>query len=179
MAKKQAANARKKSASSSPKRTPAARKAQSKTGARKTRKRKPAKAKKPAAPKRKPAKRNAATSPARRAKKKAAGGTKSAARKKSVQKSRKRLGRSKVAVDAKLDVLFQRDYQAREVFAFLRVETVRELVAHTPDEIIERMTRPLVQTVSRIRKALALSNRSLAGDEPFALEFLEQLSSGR
>jgi hypothetical protein len=93
--------------------------------------------------------------------------------------ARKRLGRPKVTADARLDVLFQKDYQAREVFAFLRVETIRELEEHAPREIIEQMTHPLVQTVDRIRKALALNNRSLARDEKFAVEFLNRLSTGR
>lgn len=97
-------------------------------------------------------------------------GKKTAARKK-----KKSLGRAKISADAKLDVVFQKDYQAREVFAFLRVATVRELEEHAPDEIIEQMTRPLVQTVNRIRKTLALANRSLAGDEKYALAFLAEL----
>jgi len=93
--------------------------------------------------------------------------------------ARQRLGRPKVTAHARLDVLFQKDYQAREVFAFLRVETIRELEEHAPQEIIEQMTHPLVQTVDRIRKALALNNRSLARDEKFAVEFLNRLITGR
>jgi hypothetical protein len=113
----------------------------------------------------------------RAVKKKPAAKRKTAAVKKP-RASRKRLGRPKVTADARLDVLFQKDYQAREVFAFLRVETIRELEEHAPQAIIEQMTRPLVQTVDRIRKALALNNRCLARDDKFAVEFLNRLTTG-
>jgi hypothetical protein len=88
------------------------------------------------------------------------------------------LGRVKVAADARLDLLFQKDYQAREVFDFLKVQTLRELEEHAPDEIIERLTGPLVQTVQRIRKTLALVHRHLAKDEKFAKTFLEEVAGG-
>ena len=78
-------------------------------------------------------------------------------------------------VDAKLHLVFQKDYQAREIFEFLRVETIRELEQFPPDDIIEKLTGPVVQTVGRIRKALALNNRCLAGDRKFALEFQAQM----
>ncbi|MEX2285693.1 MAG: hypothetical protein WD648_01310 [Planctomycetaceae bacterium] len=81
------------------------------------------------------------------------------------------LGRPRLPADARLDFVFQRDYQAREVFAFLGVQTIRELEEFSPDEIIRRLTGPMVQTVERIRKALALSNRSLLKDRDFALKF--------
>ena len=64
------------------------------------------------------------------------------------------------------------------MFAFLKVETVRDLEQHSPQDIIQQMTRPLAQTVDRIRKALAMNNRCLSGDIRFALEFLERLQSG-
>lgn len=150
-------------------------------------------AKKAARPAKKPARKKKAVKkkPARTAKKKSAAG-KSAARKKAAKKKKatakkkrpaakkaKSLGRAKIPADAKLDVVFQKDYQAREVFEFLQVTTVRELEQHAPDEIVERMTRPLVQTIARIRKSLALFNRCLAGDEKFALEFLKDWQKGR
>ena len=91
----------------------------------------------------------------------------------------KSLGRPRVTLDARLDVLFQRDYQAREVFDFLRITTVRELEERAPDEIIKELAGPLYQTVQRIRKTMALCNRSLAGDRDFALEFKQQSTSGR
>ena len=132
--------------------------------------------KKSAASRKKPAAKKAARKTA--VKKKPAAKRKSATVKKP-KAARQRLGRPKVTADARLDVLFQKDYQAREVFAFLRVETIRELEEHAPQEIIEQMARPLVQTVDRIRKALALNNRSLARDEKFAVEFLNRLITGR
>ena len=42
------------------------------------------------------------------------------------------LGRVKVSADARLDLLFQKDYQAREIFDFLKVQTLRELEQHRP-----------------------------------------------
>jgi hypothetical protein len=87
------------------------------------------------------------------------------------------LGRVKVSADARLDLLFQKDYQAREIFDFLKVQTLRELEQHAPDEIIERLTGPMVQTVQRIRKTLALVHRHLAKDEKFAKAFLAEVAS--
>ena len=109
------------------------------------------------------------------------------AKKKAARKSKatqrtgktKSLGRPRVTLDARLDLLFQKDYQAREVFNFIRITTVRELEEFAPDEIIKKLAGPLYQTVQRIRKTMALCNRSLAGDRDFALEFKKQLTSGR
>jgi hypothetical protein len=91
----------------------------------------------------------------------------------------KSLGRPRVTLDARLDLLFHKDYQAREVFDFLRITSVRELEAFAPDEIIKKLAGPLYQTVQRIRKTMALCNRSLANDRDFAHEFKQQLVSGR
>lgn len=88
------------------------------------------------------------------------------------------LGRVKVAADARLDLLFQKDYQAREIFDFLKVQTLRELEQHAPQQIIDLLTGPMVQTVQRIRKTLALVHRHLARDEKFAKEFLAEVSRG-
>ena len=85
------------------------------------------------------------------------------------------LGRPRATADSRLDQVFQKDYQAREVFEFLGVHTLRELEAFAPDEIIDKLTGPLLQTVQRIRKTLAMVNRSLANDRDFALEFKKQL----
>ena len=60
----------------------------------------------------------------------------------------KSLGRSRVLADAKLDQVFQKDYQAREIFEFLGLSTIRELEAYPAAEIIEKVTSPVVQTVS-------------------------------
>jgi len=81
------------------------------------------------------------------------------------------LGRPRVTAGGRLDQVFQKDYQAREVFDFLGVSTLRELESFAPDEIIDKLTSPMVQTVQRIRKTLAMVNRSLANDHEFALEF--------
>ena len=81
------------------------------------------------------------------------------------------LGRPMLTGDAELDHVFQKDYQAREIFGFLGIKTVKELEGYAPGEIIDRLTSPVVQTVERIRKTLAMANRSLAGDRAFAAEF--------
>ena len=44
-----------------------------------------------------------------------------------------------------------------------------------PDQIIRLLTGPMVQTVGRIRKGMAMCNRSLAGDKAFALEFKQKV----
>lgn len=85
------------------------------------------------------------------------------------------LGRPKVPGTAELDQMFLKDYEARQVFAFLGVRTVKELEEHPPEEIIQRLTSPVVRTVERIRKALAVNNRYLAGDQQFAVQFCEQI----
>ena len=103
---------------------------------------------------------------------------KKAAAKKRIGKT-KSLGRPRVTLDARLDLLFHKDYQAREVFDFLRITSVRELEKLAPDEIIKKLAGPLYQTVQRIRKTMALCNRSLSGDRDFAFEFKKQLTSGR
>jgi hypothetical protein len=80
-----------------------------------------------------------------------------------------------VPATAELDQMFLKDYEARQVFEFLGVKTVKDLEEHPPQEIIERLTGPLVQTVDRIRKALAVNNRYLAGDQQFAIQFCQQI----
>lgn len=144
---------------------------------------KPAKKKsgKKASKKKKPARKSAAKKKAAKKKsaKKSTGGKK--VKKSTRKKSRKKksLGRARVPGHSHLDDLFRKDVQAREVFEYLRVHTLKELEEHTPEEIIDRMTRPVVQTVDRIRKALALSNRCLKEDEEFALEFQNRVSGGK
>ena len=59
---------------------------------------------------------------------------------------------------------------------FLGIHTIRELEQFEPDELVRRLTSPAKQTVGRIRKILAMNNRSLEQDEAFALEFKERLS---
>ena len=106
---------------------------------------------------------------------------KNAGKKKATKKKKKSLGRGRIPGTSKVDLLFHKDFQARELCEFLRVETLKDLEEFTPDEIVERMTRPFVQTVNRIRKMLALNNRSLKDDQDFAREFQKSFSpkSGR
>lgn len=110
-------------------------------------------------PKQKPA-RKTAKAPKKTAKKSAA--------KRKPKAKKISLGRPTVTAEEKLFMLFHGDYEARQVFEFLRAETVGELEQFTPQEIIHRLSRPIRETVERIRTALAQKNRCLAGDEEFA-----------
>lgn len=112
------------------------------------------------------------------AKRKTTKTAKKTAKKKAARKPHS-LGRPRLPADAKLDLVFQKDYQAREIFAFLGVSTLRELEEFGPDEIIGRLTAPVVETVQRIRKALALNNRCLKNDRRFAREFQAAWKKGR
>ncbi|MBC7968496.1 MAG: hypothetical protein H7Z17_21530 [Fuerstia sp.] len=94
------------------------------------------------------------------------------------QPSRK-LGRSRIPIDAPLDVVFQNDIQAREAFMFLGIHSIRDLEQFNPDDLVLRLTGPAKLTVGRIRKILAMNNRCLSNDEEFALEFQELLSRPR
>ncbi|MGE0759280.1 MAG: hypothetical protein AB7O38_19840 [Pirellulaceae bacterium] len=98
----------------------------------------------------------------------------SAKRAKKLVSNARLMGPPRLPSDARLDFVFQKDYQAREVFHFLGVHTIRELEEFAPDDIIKRLTGPMVQTVERIRKVLAMSNRNLAKDRDFALKFKRQ-----
>jgi hypothetical protein len=135
-------------------------------------------AKKSSAPKKRSVKKPAARkNPSPKPAKKAA--TKKAATKPSARRKKSSgFGRVRVPVDARLDLVFQKDYQAREIFDFLQVQSIRELEQFAPDEILERLTGPMQQTVLRIRKTLALVNRHLARDEKFAKEFLREVLPG-
>jgi hypothetical protein len=111
--------------------------------------------------------------------------TKKAARAKSATKktaSKKRpkkisLGRPTVTAEEKLFMLFHQDFEARQVFQFLRAETVADLEQHSPQEIIHRLSRPIRETVDRIRAQLAARNRCLAGDEEFAAGYRRSAAS--
>src|SRR5438105_44104 len=80
------------------------------------------------------------------------------------------LGRPTVTAEEKLFMLFHEDYEARQVFQFLRAETVADLEQFSPHDIIHRLSRPIRETVDRIRTRLAARNRCLAGDKEFAAE---------
>lgn len=73
-------------------------------------------------------------------------------------------------------MLFHEDYHARQVFEFLRVETVAELEQYEPDRIFKLLTKPVRDTLNRIRTKLAERNRCLPGDEEFALEIKQRMS---
>lgn len=80
------------------------------------------------------------------------------------------LGRPTVSLEEKLFLLFKEDYHARQIFEFLRAETVRDLEELTPEEIVKRLSQPIRQSVQRIRLKLAAHNRCLRDDQEFALE---------
>ncbi|HLJ10785.1 MAG TPA: hypothetical protein VKU82_06330 [Planctomycetaceae bacterium] len=80
------------------------------------------------------------------------------------------LGRPKVTGDEDLDMLFKEDFHARQIFKFLDVATVKQLEQLSAGEILRRLSRPIKETVERIRRSLAERNRCLDGDEEFALE---------
>lgn len=96
-----------------------------------------------------------------------------AVKKKAKQKSPPKpptLGRPKVTGEELLYMLFKEDYHARQVFEFLRVNTVKELEQFSATEIIRRLSQPVRNTVERIRQTLANYNRCLADDMEYALE---------
>jgi len=96
--------------------------------------------------------------------------TKKMAAKKKTAKRKPSLGRPTVTAEEKLFMLFHEDYEARQVFEFLRAESVADLEKFSPHDIIHRLSRPIRETVNRIRTKLAERNRCLAGDEEFAVE---------
>ena len=83
------------------------------------------------------------------------------------------LGRPKVTGEELLFLLFKEDYPARQIFDFLRVERVRDLEQFSPQEIVKLLSRPITDTVQRIRRKLAEKNRSLKDDAAFVQEFQE------
>jgi len=91
--------------------------------------------------------------------------------KKSAAKRKPSLGRPTITAEEKLFMLFHEDYEARQVFEFLRAETVADLERFSPQEIIHRLSRPIRETVDRIRARLAERNRYLSADEKFAVEY--------
>ena len=86
------------------------------------------------------------------------------------------LGRPKVTGDELLYMLFKEDYHARQIFEFLKVNTVRELEQHTASEIFKRLSQPVRDAVERIRRTLAQYNRCLPGDKEYALEIRQESS---
>jgi hypothetical protein len=90
---------------------------------------------------------------------------------KSGSRAAPRVGRPKITGDEKLFLLFHENYHARQIFEFLRVETVRELEEFSPDEIIQLLSQPITYTVRQIREKLADKNRYLSGDAGFAVSY--------
>jgi hypothetical protein len=88
------------------------------------------------------------------------------------------LGRPKVTGDEDLDLLFKEDYHARQIFKFLSVSTVKQLEQFSAAEILRRLSRPIKETVERVRRSLAERNRCLEGDEDFALEHRAHVKDG-
>ncbi len=93
------------------------------------------------------------------------------------KKSEKKIGRSRIPVDAPLSVVFEHFPEAQDAFQLLQVQTIRELEEFEPDELVRRLTSPAKQTVGKIRKILAMNNRCLANDEAFAIEFQGTIAS--
>jgi hypothetical protein len=81
------------------------------------------------------------------------------------------IGRVLVSQEEKLYMLFHEDFHARQIFEFLRAETVKDLEQFTPQQIVKLLSQPIQQTVQRIRRRLAEKNRHLAGDEAFVVEY--------
>ena len=81
------------------------------------------------------------------------------------------LGRPLITQEEKLYMLFHDDYHSRQVFEFLRVQTVCDLEQFTPHQIIHLLSKPIRTTVDRIRQRLAKYKRSLRDDEQFAVEY--------
>ena len=85
------------------------------------------------------------------------------------------LGQPLVTQEEKLYMLFHDDYQARQVFEFLRVDIIKELEQFSPQQIVHMMSKPLRMTVDRIRERLAKYKRSLKDDEQFAADYLKKM----
>lgn len=92
---------------------------------------------------------------------------------KAVKEPEVSLGRPLVTQEEKLYMLFKDDYHARQIFEFLRVFTVKELEEFSPQQIVRRVSKPVFDTVDRIRQKLAEMKRSLRDDEAYAKEFRE------
>jgi hypothetical protein len=103
---------------------------------------------------------------------------KPASPKRPVKKSKPSLGRPKVSAEEKLYFLFKDDYHARQIFEFLRTESVRDLEQFSPTEIVSRLSQPIKETVNRIRTKLAEKNRCLKDDQAYAVQHAMSDSEG-
>jgi hypothetical protein len=84
------------------------------------------------------------------------------------------IGRALVTQEEKLYMLFKEDYHARQIFEFLRVETVKDLEQFSPEQIVKLLSQPIQTTVRRIRQKLAEKNRHLLGDEGFVVDYKQR-----
>lgn len=128
------------------------------------------------AKKKTPAKKTKPAKPATKARKGNAAAKKSTvAKKPTVRKALNdpevSLGRPLVTQEEKLYMLFKDDYHARQIFEFLRVNTLKELEEFSPQQIVRRVSKPVFDTVDRIRQTLAEMKRSLRDDEAYAKEY--------
>lgn len=107
------------------------------------------------------------------AKKSAARKPKSTAKKAASAKKAKQpsLGRPLVTNEEKLYMLFKEDYHARQIFEFLRVETVKDLEQFSPEQIVRLLSKPIRTTVDRIRQKLAGKNRYMLDDAEYAAQW--------
>lgn len=102
---------------------------------------------------------------------------KSAAKPKTIRAAAKKkpaLPRPTITADEKLFLLFKDDYHARQIFDFLRVDTVRELEQFAPAEIVKRLSQPIAESVERIRRRLAEKNRYLSGDDEYLIAAIKE-----
>lgn len=97
--------------------------------------------------------------------------TKKPVARKAVKEPEVSLGRPLVTQEEKLYMLFKDDYHARQIFEFLRVNTLKELEELSPQQIVRRVSKPVFDTVDRIRQTLAEMKRSLRDDEAYAKEY--------
>jgi hypothetical protein len=105
--------------------------------------------------------------------------SKAAAKKATPRRSKPKepsLGRPLVTNEEKLYMLFKEDYHARQIFEFLRVETVKDLEQFSPEQIVRLLSKPIRTTVDRIRQKLAEKNRHLSEDVQFAAEWKREHS---
>ena len=99
---------------------------------------------------------------------------KSAAKKPKPKAKEPSLGRPLVTNEEKLYMLFKEDYHARQIFEFLRVETVKDLEQFSPEQIVRLLSKPIRTTVDRIRQKLAEKNRHLTEDVEYAAEWKKE-----
>ncbi|HQU45229.1 MAG TPA: hypothetical protein PK867_20610 [Pirellulales bacterium] len=90
-----------------------------------------------------------------------------------------KLPRPTISGEEKLFLLFKDDYHARQIFDFLRVETVRDLEEFGADDIVRRLSQPVVDSVERIRRRLAEKNRYLSNDEDYLRRSMDKAGEDR